>query len=69
MEEVELSSSGRLGEVVGNHIISGTELNSQVSFVHLVLHKELPYVDISSTVRQACFAILFKEDGTPVVLV
>ena len=66
---MELGSSCGFGEVVCNHIISGTELYCQIVLIHLVLHEEVPYIDVASTVRRACFAILFKEDGTPVVLV
>ena len=67
-QQMEFGSCGRLGEAVGDHFISGTELNCQVSSLDLVCNKEVSHVDVSGPLGRACFSVLFQQNSTPVVL-
>ena len=68
-EQLEFGASQRLGEVVSNHLVSGTILDGKISLGDLVSYKEVPDVDVPSPLAATCFSILFEEDGTLVVLV
>ena len=67
-ELVELASNEWFGHVVSKHIISWTVLCLEVTLCNLVSHKEAPNVQVSSSLAQACLAILLQSNGTLVVL-
>ena len=68
-ELLELGSMKRLGEVVTNHVISGTILNADVSLLLLISNKEVPDVEVSGPLASRLPTIGFQQHGTPVVLV
>ena len=68
LELDEGSALERFGQEIGYHVLCGTVLHGQITIGNVVSDKEVAHIEMSCTLRTQQSAILFKEDGTLVVL-
>ena len=68
-EMSELVTCQRLGVVISNHLIGRAPFDNDFLGLDLILDKVISDIDVFGASSGTKYAILFKENSTPVVLV